>query len=204
MKNGLRFAPDIEVGRETVSAPSFAETVGASLAYKYNPMLDFIKETYTFGSAPLPEDGYNARENIPEDLKPYGSSLLSASNQQHMDFKINSLREGLKTRETNARSGLGASFAAEIFDPIAYISVPLRFVGLGATAVKSGLQTAAVVGAQEAIRAPVDPLATTSETFNPLERLAQESPPPHPCRPRQPRKPSSPLQRARCLQPLCR
>jgi len=164
MKNGLRFAPDIEVGRETVSAPSFAETVAASLAYKYNPMLDFIKETYTFGSAPLPEDGYNARENIPEDLKPYGSSLLSASNQQHMDFKINSLREGLKTRETNARSGLGASFAAEIFDPIAYISVPLRFVGLGATAVKSGLQTAAVVGAQEAIRAPIDPLGTTAET----------------------------------------
>lgn len=164
MKSGLRYAPDIQVGRETVSAPSFAETVGASLAYKYNPMLDFIKETYTFGSAPLPEDGYNARENIPEDLKPYGSSLLSASNQQHMDFKINSLREGLKTRETNARSGLGASFAAEIFDPVAYISVPLRFVGLGATAVKSGLQTAAVVGAQEAIRAPIDPLATTAET----------------------------------------
>ena len=40
MKNGLRFAPDIEVGMETVSAPSFAETVGASLAYKYNPMMD--------------------------------------------------------------------------------------------------------------------------------------------------------------------
>ena len=164
MKNGLRFAPDIEVGMETVSAPSFAETVGASLAYKYNPMMDFIEETYKFGSAPLPEDGYNARENIPEDLKPYGSSLLSASNQEHMDFKINSLREGLKTRETNARSGLGVSFLAEVFDPVAYISVPLRFVGLGATALKSGLQTAAVVGAQEAIRAPLDPLATTSET----------------------------------------
>ncbi len=164
MKNGLRFAPDIEVGMETVSAPSFAETVGASLAYKYNPMMDFIEETYKFGSAPLPEDGYNARENIPEDLKPYGSSLLSASNQEHMDFKVNSLREGLKTRETNARSGLGVSFLAEAFDPVAYIAVPLRFVGLGATAVKSGLQTAAVVGAQEAIRAPVDPLATTSET----------------------------------------
>jgi len=164
MKNGLRFAPDIEVGRETISAPDFAETVGASLAYKYNPMLDFIKETYTFGSAPLPEDGYNARENIPEDLKPYGSSLLSAINQQHMDFKVNSLREGLKTRDINARSGLGVSFLSEAFDPVNYISVPLRFVGLGATSLKSGLQTAAVVGAQEAIRAPVDPLATTSET----------------------------------------
>ena len=164
MKNGLRFAPDIQVGMDTVSAPTFMDTVGASLAYKYNPMMDFIEETYKFGSAPLPEDGYNARENIPEDLKPYGSSLLSATNQEHMDFKVNSLRKNLKTRETNARSGLGASFLAEAFDPVNYIAVPLRFAGLGATALKSGLQTAAVVSAQEAVRAPVDPLATTSET----------------------------------------
>jgi len=164
MKNGLRFAPDIQVGMDTVSAPTFMETVGASLAYKYNPMMDFIEETYKFGSAPLPEDGYNARENIPEDLKPYGSSLLSATNQEHMDFKVNSLREGLKTRETNARSGLGVSFLAEAFDPVNYISVPLRFAGLGITALKGGAQTAAVVSAQEAIRVPVDPLATTSET----------------------------------------
>ena len=92
------------------------------------------------------------------------SSLLSASNQEHMDFKVNSLREGLKTRETNARSGLGVSFLAEVFDPVAYISVPLRFAGLGMTALKAGAQTAAVVSAQEAIRVPVDPLATTSET----------------------------------------
>jgi len=164
MKNGLKFIPDIEVGMETVSAPAFAETVGASLAYKYDPMLDFIKETYTFGSAPLPENGYNARQNIPEDLKPYGSSLLSAINQQHMDFKVKNLREGLNTRNTNARSGLGASFAAEIFDPINFISLPLKFVGLGRTALSAGAQTAAVVSAQEVIRAPIDPLATTAET----------------------------------------
>ncbi len=170
MENGLNFVPDIEVGMDTVSAPDFYETVGASLGYKYNPLLDFISETiqfrepYQFGERGLPRPDYNARQNIPEDLMPYSSSLLDADSQAHMDFKVKNLRRGLKTREINARSGLGVSFLAEAFDPVNYISVPLRFVGLGATAFKSGLQGAAVVGAQEAIRAPLDPLATTAET----------------------------------------
>lgn len=164
MKDGLRYAPNIEVGRETVSAPSFMETVGASLAYKYNPILDFATETSRFGKPGIRDEGYNPRENIPDDLKGYGSYLMQANNQEHMDFRVNSLREGLKTRDTLSRSGLGVSFAAEIFDPVNFISVPLRFTSLGATALRSGLQTSAVVGAQEAIRAPVDPLATTAET----------------------------------------
>ena len=164
MKDGLRYAPNIEVGRETVSAPSFIETVGASLAYKYNPILDFATETSRFGKPGIRDEGYNPRENIPDDLKGYGSYLMQANNQEHMDFRVNSLREGLKTRDTLSRSGLGVSFAAEVFDPVNFISIPLRFTSLGATALRSGLQTSAVVGAQEAIRAPIDPLATTAET----------------------------------------
>ena len=164
MKRGLRYAPNIQVGRETVSAPSFMETVGASLAYKYNPILDFATETSRFGKPGIRDEGWRPRENIPEDLKGYGSYLMQTINQEHMDFRVNSLREGLKTRETLSRSGLGASFAAEIFDPVNCISVPLRFTTLGATALRSGLQTGGVVAAQEAIRAPIDPLATTAET----------------------------------------
>ena len=164
MKRGLRYAPNIQVGRETVSAPSFIETVGASLAYKYNPILDFATETSRFGKPGIRDEGWRPRENIPEDLKGYGSYLMQTNNQEHMDFRVNSLREGLKTRETLSRSGLGASFAAEIFDPVNFIAVPLRFTTLGATALRSGLQTGGVVAAQEAIRAPIDPLATTAET----------------------------------------
>ena len=167
MKNGLYNVADIEVGSEAdlVPAPTFFESVGASLAYKYNPVRDFIKETATFGTAGLPEDGYNARENIPEDLKPYGASLMTADNQDHMNFKVKNLRESLNTRDTLARTGLGVSFAAEMFDPVNYISLPLRMTGgLAQTALRSGIQTTAVVGAQEAIRAPIDPLNTTSET----------------------------------------
>jgi len=170
MENGLTFMPDIEVGMDTVSAPDFYETVGASLAYKYNPLLDFVSETfqfrepYQFGSRAQPRSDYNARQNIPEDLLPYSSSLLDADSQAHMDFKVKNLRRGLKTRETNARSGLGASFLAEAFDPVNYIAIPLRFVGLTKTALKTGAQSAAIVSAQESIRAPIDPLGTTSET----------------------------------------
>ena len=148
MKNGLYNVADIEVGSEAdlVPAPTFFESVGASLAYKYNPLRDFIKEAATFGTAGLPEDGYNARENIPEDLKPYGASLLTADNQEHMNFKVKNLRESLKTRDTLARTGLGVSFAAEMFDPVNYISLPLRMTGgLAQTALRSGMHTSVVV-----------------------------------------------------------
>ena len=56
MKNGLNTVPQIEVGseRDLVSTPTFMETVGASLAYKYDPIRDFAEETVRFGSAALP------------------------------------------------------------------------------------------------------------------------------------------------------
>ena len=167
MKNGLNTAPNIQAGSEfnSVPAPTFFETVGASLAYKYDPIRDFAVETYQFGTAGLPEDGYNARDNIPKDLKSYGSSLLTADNQEHMDFKVKNLRQSLDTRKTLADSGIGYSFAAEIFDPINYISIPLRLAGgIGRTALAAGASTAAVVSGQELARVPFDPLATTSET----------------------------------------
>ena len=168
MQNGLTTAPNIQIGtkQEVVTAPAFYKTVGASLASKYDPIRDFAVEEYRFGTAALPENGYIARENIPEDLKPYGSSLLGASNQEHMDYLTTQLRSSLDRRQTQAESGLFKSFMAEAFDPINYISIPLRLTGsIAKTALASGTSTAAVVAGQEVIRVPFDPLATPSETL---------------------------------------
>ena len=166
MQNGLTAVPRIEVGTrvEPSSSPDFMQTVGASLAYKYNPILDFAEETFRFGTAGLPEEGYSARDNIPEDLKSVGTSLLRATNQEHMDYMVSNLRDSLSTREKLASSGLLSTFAAEAFDPINYISVPLRAAGVAKTALAGGASTAAVVAGQEALRVPFDPLATTQET----------------------------------------
>lgn len=166
MQNGLTAVPRIEVGTrvDPYSSPDFMQTVGASLAYKYNPILDFAEETFRFGTAGLPEEGYSARDNIPEDLKSVGTSLLRATNQEHMDYMVSNLRDSLSMREKLASSGLLSTFAAEAFDPINYISVPLRAAGVAKTALAGGASTAAVVAGQEALRVPFDPLATTQET----------------------------------------
>ena len=166
MKNALTSLPEITGGQaiQTTDAPSFFETVGASLAYKYDPLRDFFVGGSEFGFAPLPEEGYVARDNIPEDLKEYGSTLLRATSPKHMNFLVDQVRDAQQTRKTLAESGVISSFAAEIFDPINWITIP--FTGgatLGARALKTGVSTAAVVAGQEAIRYPLDPMATPEE-----------------------------------------
>ena len=167
MKNAFTQSPDIEVGDgEFVSAPDFFDTVGASLSYKYMPLLNKVNELYSFGTINDPVDaGYSAFDNIPKELRPYSSSLIFAKNQDHMDFLVGNLRESMNTRAEIESSGMFSMFGAEFFDPINYISIPLRIAGsIKATAFASGVATAKVVAAQEIIRHPVDPLSTTSET----------------------------------------
>lgn len=166
MKNALTMSRSIEpADRMTPAeeAPSFFETVGASLDYKYGPIKRLLQETATFPSNV--EEGFVASQNIPEDLKEYGTSLVRATSQSHMDFIANGLRESQDTRGTLARAGVMAQFGAEIFDVFNLVAIP--FTGgasLPAMAGRAALGSAAVVAGQEALRAPIDPLGTTSET----------------------------------------
>ena len=166
MKNAFDLVRDIEPAPllTPTQKPTFGETVGASLSFKYSPVIDFLRGGSEFGFAPLPEENYVARQHIPEDLKAYGTSLLRATSQKHMDFLSTSLRKSLKTRETLAESGVLAQFGAEVFDPVNWIALP--FSGgktLAGAAIRGGVSTTAVVAGQEAIRYPLDPLATPEE-----------------------------------------
>jgi len=164
MQNGLNVVRGLETGRRVAPSPeiSFLDTVGASLAYKYDPLLNYFEEQSTFPD--IPEDGYSAIDNIPENLKPFGSYLLRATNQEHMDYLIGNLESGFETRKTLAESGFFAQFAAEVFDPINYVAIPFAPAATFAkTAARGALATGAVVTAQEAVRYPLDPLATPEE-----------------------------------------
>ena len=169
MENALKSLPSTERQEfaEFEQDPSFLETVGASLAYKYDPLMDRIDEARTFGfgrGALDPEEGYTPKDNIPDDLKPFDSTLLRATNQKHMNFLIANIKEGQETRKTLDRSGIGLQFAAELFDPINYVGIPFaRAASFGQNFLRSGASTAAVVSAQESIRYPLDPLATKEE-----------------------------------------
>ena len=166
MKNAFDLVRDIESAPllTPTQKPTFGETVGASLSFKYSPIINEIRGGSEFGFAPLPEENYVARQHIPEDLKAYGTSLLRATSQKHMDFLSTNLRNSLQTRETLAESGVLAQFGAEVFDPVNWIALP--FSGgktLAGAAIRGGVSTTAVVAGQEAIRYPLDPLATPEE-----------------------------------------
>ena len=145
--------------------PTFGETLEASLKYKYAPLANFITQGVTFGFEPKDiMDTYDPSPDIPENLKPYASSLLMAKSPEHLSFKIRNLKKALNTNETLAKSGLGAQLGAELFDPINYVSIPFRAAKTGGQAFfKGGLATGAVVAGQEAVRYPLDPTANKEE-----------------------------------------
>jgi len=172
MKNALVDSRGIEGGYALMgdkSAPSFIDTAGASLGYKYNPVIDHFKEVSTFGTRYSEyEEGFIASKNIPEDLKEYSTSLVTARSQDHMDFLANSMRKNLTNREIIERSSLGVQFAVELLDPVNYVALPFASVNklrsVSSAALRTGAGTATVVGAQEAIRAPFDTVGTSAET----------------------------------------
>ena len=167
MKNAFDLVRDIETApllAPTQEPPTFGETVGASLSFKYSPLINHIQESSEFGYSQMPEEGFVARQHIPEDLKEYGTSLLQATSQRHMDVLSTQLRNSLQTRETLAESGGLAQFGAEFFDLVNWVALPFSSSRtLVGALTRGGASTTAVVAVQEAIRYPLDPLATPEE-----------------------------------------
>ena len=166
MKNAFDLVRDIESAPlfTPTQKPTFGETVGASLSFKYSPVINYFRESSEFGFSEMPEEGFVARQHIPEDLKEYGTSLLQATSQRHMDVLSTNLRNGLQTRKTLAESGVLAQFGAEVFDLVNWVALP--FSGsktLAGAFYRGGVSTTAVVAGQEAIRYPLDDLATPEE-----------------------------------------
>jgi hypothetical protein len=166
MENGLNIIRGLEAGRAVPRRRDvpFKDTIEASLAYKYSPIVNYFQEQIRFPD--LPEDGYRAIDNIPDNLKPYASYLLKATNQDHMNFLINNLEEGFDVRRTLADSGTFAQLTAEVFDLVNWITIPFAPAAtFTRTALRGGVATGAIVAGQEAIRYPVDPLATPEEAI---------------------------------------
>ena len=165
MKNALTAVNLPEIGTQQIPTDSinFLDIIGASLDIKYGPLADYAKGGFR-SRYPMPDEGYNARENIPEDLKAFGSTLLNARNSEDMTLLTGQIRRGQEARRVSYESGFVANFLAEFVDPVNYIALPFA---AGRTfsqaALRTGVSTATIVSAQEAIRAPLDPNATAGE-----------------------------------------
>ena len=165
MKNGFDVIQEVQAplyDTPTEDGPSFVETVGASFGYKYAPIVNKVREEFFFPNKM--EDGFVPRDNIPEDLKQFGSTLLYARSQEHMDYLVSGIRSNMERRKTLSQSSFLANIASEFFDPINYIGIP---VAKAATFAGSAARGATAVGGTVAVvdgaRALTDPLGTTSE-----------------------------------------
>lgn len=168
MKNALNFVPEIDFAERVApdEGVSFADTVTTALQYKYNPVFSRARESQKFGY--YPEEGYNAVDHIPEGYEEYASTLVRATNQEHMGYLLSHVDKSLEIRREMARSSGLANFAAELFDPINYVSLGIgRTATFGRAFLQGGTATGAVVAGQEALRYPFDPTATEEEVgFN--------------------------------------
>jgi hypothetical protein len=170
MKNGFTSAPIItgSTGFDIKDDPSLVDTIGATLSSRWNPVYDFTQELNRFGFYATPEEGFSAFDQMDEDLKPYASTLLRATSQEHLDFLQSNLRDQLERRQVIDDSGFLSQMFAEFFEPTNYIGIPFA---AGKTALQAGLRagasTSAVVAAQEGVRYPLDPTMTKEEfAFN--------------------------------------
>lgn len=153
---------DYESGVPFSEDPSFMKTVGASMAYKYQPFVSRITADFRFPQ--FAEDGFVAVDHIPDGYMQYSKALVKATNQEHMDFLVSQIDRSMATKGILTESGLTSQFLAEAFDPINWLGVPLRGTTFLGRAAKGGAFTGTVVAGQEAIRHPLDPTSTTAET----------------------------------------
>ena len=142
----------------------FWSTVGASLGYTYDPLIEYLVNNKKFG-----DDSVDLSYSPKDDLKgyeQYGSSLLYAKNADHMKSLKRGIDENTKRREILENSSFWSQIGAAIFDPINLVTIPLGGPALtvGKTFARGAIGVGGLQTGLEAIRYPVDPLATVSES----------------------------------------
>lgn len=158
-QNSILYAPNPEDDRDD---PSFFETVGASLGYQYDPIIEYISNQVKFRDEVDPN--YFPLQDM-EGYEEYESDLLFAQNAEHMAELKRAIDENVERRRVLAESSFGAHFFAGLADPINLVALPFggAGVGLGRAFIRGGAGVATLQAGQEALRMPFDPLGTPEE-----------------------------------------
>ena len=158
-KNYLKLSPDEELAKPGVP---FFNTITASLGYTYDPIIEYIINNKVF---PDRDENYSPKDDL-EGYEEYATFLLSARSAGHMLSLKRGINENIERRETLQNSSFGAQIGASIFDPINFLTIPLGgpAITLGRVALRGAIGVGVVQTGLEAIRYPVDPLATISES----------------------------------------
>ena len=143
--------------------PTFGQVIGAQLGYSYRPIIDYISNVNTYSDVEF-DPTYDPRPDM-VGYEDYVETLAHAKNAEHMSVLKNQLDENMKRRETMAAAGFWTNVGAGFFDPVNLIALPFGgpAIGILKSAGRGALAAGTAQVGLEAIRAPFDPLGTTSE-----------------------------------------
>lgn len=144
-------------------SPDFFDTVGATMGYQYAPIMDYISNKIKYGNEVDPN---YVSTNDMKGYEMYRNELILAQNAEHMKDLKAALDANIKRRNTLSRSSITSQFFAGMFDPVNFVALPFGGAGVGVarSALRTGTSVAAIQTAQEAYRAPLDPLSTPTES----------------------------------------
>ncbi len=140
------------------------ESMGAQLGYSYAPIIDAVKNYNTFGSMEMDMD-YSPLQDM-EGYEDHFDSLVYAKNQDHMSVLKDQIDKNQERREILSNSTFVQGLVGGLVDPINLVALPFGgpTVGLGKSLVRGALAAGTTQAGLEAIRYPVDPLATVGES----------------------------------------
>lgn len=152
------------VRRGPVEQPTFAQTVGATIGYTYDPAYEFVRNKIIYGS--VRQKGYNPLTDM-EGYEQYAVHLTRAVSPEHMVDLKRGIDESNKRRQVLASSSLASQFFAGLYDPINIIALPLGGPTVGAlrSAARVGVGVGALqAGVEVGLIQPFDPLQTAKES----------------------------------------
>jgi len=146
----------------TAESPEFFEVVKAQLGYSYQPVIDSLSNSRFLDIEFDPE--YDPRPDM-VGYEDYFDTLVHAKNSEHMSVLKDQLDKNAERRQTMADAGFWANVGAGFLDPVNLIALPFGgpSVGILRSAGRGALAAGATQTGLEALRAPFDPMGTTSE-----------------------------------------
>lgn len=149
-----------------LSAPTWTETLHASIGYNYKSFLNAAYLESRYGDVAY-DDSLNVMEEIQgTEYEQYYNDFKDAKNVNHLNDLKAQVDAMKRRRQILANSSLFAQFTAGIFDPLNLIALPFGgpAFGVAKSALRVGLGVTALQAPLEVGRQLFDPTATYGES----------------------------------------
>ena len=151
--------------RQDIAAPTFRETVSATLGYTYDPIMESIRARNRFGRER--QEGYDPFDDL-GDHALFAMDLRHATSPAHMAFLKRGIDESIQRRQVLSNSSFTSQLFAGLFDPLNLVALPLGgpAVGIGRSVLRVGLGSAVIqAGVEAALIQPYDPVQSQTESM---------------------------------------